>query len=134
MDEMLMKILVFITALQIINTVINVIHKLRYIHGPPAHVAIAILSMLILFGYSGILNSLFLKRKFSVGRIAYIVVAVTSQFVILSLAIMAWTKFITYYLAIAIIHGIMGFIVAINFICAVAVVHEQQLDIIEAKN
>ena len=57
-------------------------------------------------------------------------IAVLSQFTILTLSILAWTKVITYFLAIAIIHALMGFIVAINFVCAVYVVHEQQLDII----
>ena len=59
----------------------------------------------------------------------YLVVAFTCQGIILCLAILAWTNVITYYLSIAIIHGIMGFIVAVNFICAVYVVHEQKVEI-----
>lgn len=83
----------------------------------------AILSMMILGGYSGILNTIFLNRKFTVGRIAYIAGAILGQASILILSILAWVKIITYFLAIAIIHGLLGLIVALNFVCAVHVVH-----------
>lgn len=127
MDETLKKVLVFIVALQIMNTVVNVLHKLEYLQGPPSHVAMAILSTMILFGYSGILNSIFLKRRFTIGRIAYIIGAVTGQLSILVLSILSWVNIMTYFVAIAIIHGIMGLIITLNFICAVHVVHEQKL-------
>ena len=124
-----MKILVFMVALQVMSTIVNVIHKLRLIDGPPAHVAIAILSMIVLFGYSGILNTLFLQKKFFMGRIIYMVVAMGSQLVILLLSIFAWVGVMTYFNAIAIIHGIVGFITIINFYCAVIVVDVQQKEL-----
>ena len=134
MNEALLKMLAFITALQIFNTIINVIHKLEIIHGPPAHVAIAILSMIIIFGYSGILNQLFLNRKLQLGRKIYLSFAFTSQLVILTLAILAWVEVITYFHAIAVIHAILGLIVAVNFVGAVLVVDEQEREIKEEKD
>lgn len=127
MDERLMKILAFIVALQIMSTTINVLHKLEYLSGAHSHVAMAILSTMILLGYSGILNTIFLKRKFTAGRIAYIIGAFLGQLTILILSIMAWVGVVTYFSAIAIIHGIMGLIVTLNFVCAVHVVHEQKI-------
>ena len=134
MNECLGKMLLFITFLSIINTFINVIHKMELIHGPPAHVAMAILCMIILFGYSGILNTLFLKRRFMLGRIAYMIVAMGSQSVVLILSILAWMEIITYLHAIAIIHAIFGFIVTINFMCAVWCVEEQRKDLQEVED
>ena len=126
-DDSLIKFLVFVNVVQFINTVLNVIHKLGIIHGPNAHIAMALLCMIILMGYSGILNTLFLKRKFSFGRILYLVLAIVSQVVILILSFLAFANIMTYFDAIAIIHGIFGFIVIINFTAAVLVVDEQQV-------
>ena len=125
-----MKMLVFMTILQIFSTIINVIHKLKLISGPNAHVAIAILSMIVLFGYSGILNTLFLRRKFLLGRIIYMGFAMISQLAILMLSIFAWVGVMSYFNAIAIIHGLMAFITIINFAAAVMVVDEQHQELV----
>ena len=122
MDPALFKLMMFINAIQVINTILNVIHKLRIIHGPNAHIAMAILSMISLAGYSGILNTIFLKRKFMFGRIFYMVIAMSAQVAILILSIMSFDKIMTYFEAIAIIHGLVGFITVINFTAAVMVV------------
>ena len=129
MDSFLLKILVLVNALLVISTVINVIHKLKIIQGPNAHIAIAILSILVLFGYSGVLNTLFLGRRFHRGRIIYLVIAGLSQVVILILSFLALYNVMTYFNAIAIIHAIAGFITMVNFTCAVIVVYEQQVEI-----
>lgn len=123
MDPFLLKILVLINILLVISTVVNVIHKLTLISGPNAHIAIAILSLLVLFGYSGVLNTIFLKRRFHRGRYYYLVIAGGSQIVILILSFLSYYHVMTYFLAIAIIHAIMGFITMINFTCAVIVVY-----------
>lgn len=125
MDPSLFKLLIFINAVQIINTILNVIHKLKIIHGPNAHIAMAILSMISLAGYSGILNTIFLRRKFMFGRIFYMSIAMGAQVAILILSIMSFDKIMTYFEAIAIIHGLVGFITIINFTAAVMVVDEQ---------
>ena len=122
MDPALFKLMMFINAIQVINTILNVIHKLRIIQGPNAHIAMAILSMISLAGYSGILNTIFLKRKFMFGRIFYMVIAMSAQVAILILSIMSFDKIMTYFEAIAIIHGLVGFITVINFTAAVMVV------------
>lgn len=127
MDPFLLKILVLVNILLVISTIINVIHKLEIIQGPNAHIAIAILSILVLFGYSGVLNTVFLKRRFHRGRIIYLLVAGASQLAILILSFLSYYNVMTYFLAIAIIHAIMGFITMVNFTCAVIVVYEQQL-------
>ena len=126
MDPLLLRILVIVNILLIISTIINVIHKLTIIHGPNAHIAIAILSLLVLFGYSGVLNTMFLKRKFHTGRTLYLVIAALSQLTILVLSFLSFYNVMTYFDAIAVIHAIMGFITIINFTCAVLVVDEQQ--------
>lgn len=126
MDPLLLRILVIVNLLLIISTILNVIHKLTIINGPNAHIAIAILSLLVLFGYSGVLNTMFLKRKFHTGRTIYLVVAGASQLAILILSFLSYYNVMTYFDAIAIIHAIMGFITIINFTCAVLVVDEQQ--------
>ena len=126
MDPMLLRILIVVNALLIISTVINVIHKLKIINGPNAHIAIAILSLLALFGYSGVLNTLFLKRRFHLGRKLYLLIAGLSQLVILILSFLSYYNVMTYFVAIAVIHALMGFITIINFSCAVLVVYEQQ--------
>ena len=127
MDKFLLQLLILINLLMVINTVINVIHKLTIIHGPNAHIAMAIRSLLVLFGYSGVLNTLFLKRKFYRGRIYYIVFAAAAQVVILVLSFLSYYYVMTYFCAIAIIHAIMGIIVMVNFTCAVIVIVEQQI-------
>ena len=129
MEKLLIQITVLVNFLLVISTVINVIHKLKIIQGPNAHIAIAILSILVLFGYSGILNTIFLRRKFYLGRIIYIGLAVSCQVVILTLSFLSYYNIMTYFDAIAIIHAIMGLIVMINFTCAVIVVIEQQREI-----
>ena len=129
MEPFLIRILVLINMLLVISTVINVIHKLKIIQGPNAHIAIAILSLLVLFGYSGVLNTVFLKRRFYRGRIIYIVLAALSQGIILILSFLSYYNVMTYFDAIAIIHAIMGIIVMINFTCAVIVIREQQEEI-----
>ena len=86
----------------------------------------AILSIISLMGYSGILNTIFLRRKFHFGRILYLLLAILSQIVILILSILAFAKVMTYFDAIAIIHALVGFITIINFTAAVLVVDEQQ--------
>ena len=122
MDPLLLRILVVVNALLIISTVINVIHKLKIINGPNAHIAIAILSLLALFGYSGVLNTLFLKRRFHLGRKLYLLIAGLSQLIILLLSFLSYYNVMTYFVAIAVIHALMGFITIINFSCAVLVV------------
>ena len=126
MESFLIQILVLVNMLLVISTVINVIHKLKIIQGPNAHIAIAILSLLVLFGYSGVLNTIFLKRRFYRGRIIYLILASVSQGVILILSFLSFYNVMTYFDAIAIIHAIMGVIVMINFTCAVIVIREQQ--------
>lgn len=126
MDESLIKFLVFINAINVINTVLNVVHKLGIIQGPNAHIAMAILSLISLAGYSGILNTIFLRRKFHMGRILYLLLAILAQVVILILSILSFANVMTYFDAIAIIHALYGFITIINFTAAVLVVAEQQ--------
>ena len=89
----------------------------------------AILSMIALAGYSGILNTIFLKRKFLFGRILYMVLAMAAQVVILILSIMAFDSIMTYFEAIAIIHALVGFITVINFTAAILVVDDQQKEL-----
>lgn len=129
MDKLLVQILVLVNMLLLISTVINVVHKLQLISGPNAHIAIAILSLLVLFGYSGVLNTVFLKRRFYRGRVYYIAIAAATQFTILILSFLSYYNVMTYFLAIAIIHALMGFITMVNFTCAVIVVIEQQREI-----
>ena len=126
MDAFLLRILVIVNILLVMSTVINVIHKLKIIQGPNAHIVIAILSILVLFGYSGILNTLFLRRKFYKGRIYYLLIAGLSQLIILLLSFLSFYKIMTYFDAIAIIHALLGFITIVNFTCAVWVVSDQQ--------
>ena len=57
----------------------------------------AILSMISLAGYSGVLNTIFLRRKFIFGRILYMVIAMAAQVVILILSIMAFDAIMTYF-------------------------------------
>ena len=97
MDPSLFKLLIFINAVQIINTILNVIHKLKLIQGPNAHIAMAILSMISLAGYSGVLNTIFLRRKFLLGRIFYMVIAMGAQVAILILSIMSFIQVMTYF-------------------------------------
>lgn len=97
MDPALFKLLVFINVIQVMNTFLNVIHKLKLIQGPNAHIAMAILSMISLAGYSGVLNTIFLKRRFHFGRILYMVVAMLAQAVILVLSILAFDNVMTYF-------------------------------------
>lgn len=111
---------------QFINTTLNVIHKLGKIPSSNAHIAMAILSIIVLMGYSGVLNTIFLQRKFTFGRMLYLSIAIVSQIVILILSCLSYANVITYFDAIAIIHGIVGFITIINFTAAVIVVDEQQ--------
>jgi hypothetical protein len=127
MDPFLIRLLIFLNILNVFNTILNVIHKLEYIHGPSAHMAMAFLSIIILLGYSGILNTVFLKRKFHCGRIFYLVIAVTCQCIVLVFSFLSYYEIITYFKAIAIIHALFGFITMINFTAAVMVVHEQQV-------
>ena len=134
MDALLIRILVLVNMLLVVSTVINVIHKLRIISGPNAHIAIAILSLLVLFGYSGVLNTIFLKRRFYRGRIWYLTVASFTQLVILILSFLSYYNVMTYFTAIAVIHALMGFITMVNFSCAVIVVIEQQREIDEDEN
>ena len=126
MDDSLLKLLVFVNVIQFFNTVLNVTHKLGLIASPNAHIAMAILSIIVLMGYSGVLNTIFLKRKFSFGRILYLAIAIVCQIIILILSILSGANVIQYFDAIAIIHGIVGFITIINFTAAVLVVDEQQ--------
>lgn len=126
MDSFLLRILVIVNILLVMSTVINVIHKLKIINGPNAHIVIAILSIIVLFGYSGILNTLFLRRRFYKGRIYYLLIAGLSQVIILVLSFLSYYNVMTYYDAIAIIHGLLGFITIVNFTCAVWVVSDQQ--------
>lgn len=126
MDSFLLRILVIVNILLVMSTVINVIHKLKIIQGPNAHIVIAILSIIVLFGYSGILNTLFLRRRFYKGRIYYLLIAGLSQVIILVLSFLSYYNVMTYYDAIAIIHGLLGFITIVNFTCAVWVVSDQQ--------
>jgi multisubunit Na+/H+ antiporter MnhF subunit len=126
MDPLLLRILVIMNVLLAISTVVNVIHKLTIINGPNAHIAIAILSLLVLFGYSGVLNTMFLKRRFHLGRRLYLAVAGLSQITILILSFLSYYGVMTYFDAIAIIHALMGFITILNFTCTVLVVDEQQ--------
>lgn len=102
------------------------IHKLGKIPSSNAHIAMAILSIIVLMGYSGVLNTIFLQRKFTFGRMLYLSIAIVSQIVILVLSCLSYANVITYFDAIAIIHGIVGFITIINFTAAVIVVDEQQ--------
>ena len=88
----------------------------------------ALLSIIILLGYSGILNTVFLKRKFHFGRILYLSVAIFCQSLVMTFSFLAYYKVMTYFIAIAIIHALFGFIVMINFTSAVLVVHEQQVE------
>jgi hypothetical protein len=81
--------------------------------------AMALLCIIILLGYSGILNTIFLKRKFQFGRKLYLSIAITSQIAVLILSFLSYYDVMTYFLAIAIIHAIFGFIVMINFTSAV---------------
>lgn len=134
MDALLIRILVLVNMLLVVSTVINVIHKLRIISGPNAHIAIAILSLLVLFGYSGVLNTIFLKRRFYRGRIWYLTFASFTQLIILILSFLSYYNVMTYFTAIAVIHALMGFITMVNFSCAVIVVIEQQREIDEDEN
>ena len=126
MEDSLFKLLIFVNIIQFLNTVLNVVHKLGLILSPNAHIAMAILSIIVLMGYSGVLNTIFLKRKFSFGRVFYLVIAIISQVVIFILSFLSFYNIIGYPDAIAIIHGIVGFITIINFTAAVLVVDEQQ--------
>lgn len=81
----------FLSALGIFNTIINVLNKLNLLDGPPTRVAQAVLSIIVLFGYTGVLNTVFLKKKFMLGRLIFMVFAIISQIVILTLAILSWT-------------------------------------------
>ena len=82
----------------------------------------AILSLIALAGYSGILNTIFLRRKFHMGRILYLVLAILSQVIILILSILSFDNVISYLDAITTIHALVGFITVINFTAAVLVV------------
>jgi hypothetical protein len=121
---------VFVTLLQIFNTIIGVLDKLKHIDGPPARFACALLNILVLLGYSGILNTIFLKRNLQRARIVYLFIAIAIQITILILAILSWTESIlTYYVANAVIQGLTGILTAINLICTVFVVNEQHEDL-----
>lgn len=126
MKDSLLKLLFFINIIQFINTVVNVMHYLTLIHGPNAHIVIAILSIVGLMGYSGVLNAIFLKRKLELGRILFLILAMFVQIVILILSILAFSNIISYFASVAIIHGLVGLISIFNFTAAVLVVHEQQ--------
>lgn len=126
MNETLIKFLFFFNVVNGINTFINVLHKMGKLYGPTAHIAMAILSMIALLGYSGILNTIFLRRKFHFGRYLYLFLAMLSQIIILILSILSFANVMTYFDAIAIIHAFYGFITIINFTAAVLVVAEQQ--------
>jgi len=88
--------------------------------------AMALLCIVILLGYSGILNTIFLKRKFQFGRKLYLTIAISSQIVVLVLSLLSYYDVMTYFVSIAIIHAIFGIIVMVNFTCAVLCVDEQQ--------
>ena len=97
MDDALFKLLIFINAVQVINTILNVIHKLKIIQGPNAHIVMAILSLIALAGYSGVMNTIFLRRKFIFGRYFYMLIAIASQVAILVLSIMSYIGAMTYF-------------------------------------
>ena len=124
MDKLLMKILIMMNLLLTISPAVNACQKLNMIEGPPAHIIISLLSEIVLFGYIGVLNAIFLKKKFYRGRVLYIDGACSCQFVILILSFLSYLKIISYNLAIVIIYAIMGLITMINFTCAVIVVIE----------
>ena len=126
MKKLLLEILIFLNLLLVISTAVNVVQKLTLISGPSAHIIIALINILVIFGYIGVLNTLFLKKKFYVGRIIYITTASVCQFVILVLSFLAYFNIMSYSLVIVIIYAISGFITMVNFSCAVLVIVEQQ--------
>lgn len=100
MDPFLLKILFLVNAMLVISTTVTVVYKLGMINGPNAHIVIAILSILVLIGYTGVLNAVFLQKRFRQGRIFYILVAALIQFTILVLSFLSVYNVLQYSLVI----------------------------------